>query len=118
MHVTKLSIKSLFFIKKKRHTSKPLEKWGERYCDNLTDFNDMTSSIRFAGAPDGINWNTISFYTQKSYMGKEQYIFKDEEDLDYVRYDNFVFLCEVHLGSNILKKKEIGHLKVFIYCQH
>ena len=81
-------------MKKKLHTPRPLppHKWGELYCDNLTDFNDMTSSIRFAGAPDGINWNTISFYTQKSYKGKEQYIYKDEKDLDYVRYDNFVFL--------------------------
>ena len=73
-------------MKKKPHTSLPSEKWGKLYCDNLTDFNDMTSSIRFAGAPDGIHWNTISFYTQKSYKGKEQYIFKAEEDLDYVRY--------------------------------
>ena len=80
-------------MKKKMHTSKPPGgKWGEPYCDNLIDFNDITSSMRFAGAPDGIYWSTISFYTQKSYKGKEQYIFKAKEDLDYVRYDNFVFI--------------------------
>ena len=79
-------------MKKKLHIPRPLEKWGELFCENLADFNDMTSSIRFAGAPDGINWNTVSFYTQKYYKGKEQYIFKAEEDLDYVRYDIFVFI--------------------------
>ena len=79
-------------MKKKLYTPLPSEKWGKLYCDNLTDFNDMTSSIRFAGAPDGYHWNTVSFYAQKYYTGKEQYIFKAEEDLDYVRYDNFVFI--------------------------
>ena len=99
-------------MKKKPYTPLPSEKWGKFFCDNLTDFNDMTSSIRFAGAPDGYHWNTISFYTQKYYKGQEQYVFKEEEDLDYVRYDNFVFLYEVSLGSDIYPpKNEIRHLK-------
>ena len=60
--------------------------WGENYCEDLRgspSFDNLATSLRFAGAPDGYKYDTISLYEYNFYMGIEQYAYGDAPTLNY-----------------------------------
>jgi len=70
-----------------RSTNSPAySAWGENYCEDLQgspSFDNLASSIRFVGAPDGYKYDTINLYEYNFYMGLEQYAYGDAPSLNY-----------------------------------
>jgi hypothetical protein len=57
--------------------------WGEGYCTDFdATFDNLASSVRFSGAPDGYKQDTINFYEGKYFMGQEQYFYDDAPQFD------------------------------------
>ena len=45
-------------------------------------FDNMASSLRFSGAPDGILYDTINLYEAHYFMGREQFFYDDAPQFD------------------------------------
>ena len=54
--------------------------WGENYCTDLSRyFDNLASSVRFVGAPDGYKYDTLNLYAYDNYAGDEQYFYWDSD---------------------------------------
>ena len=52
--------------------------WDEYNClDFPSSFWDTASSLRYSGAPDGYQYDTINFYEGHYYMGHEHFYYDD-----------------------------------------
>jgi hypothetical protein len=60
--------------------------WGVNDCFNFGDFGNQASSLRFSGAPDGFEYDTINFYEGHYFMGDEQFFYQDATQFNR---DNF-----------------------------
>ena len=60
--------------------------WGEGICFDLQgnpSFDNLASSVRFVGAPDGYKYDTLNLYEYDFYRGYEQYTYGDASSLNY-----------------------------------
>lgn len=58
--------------------------WGEGSCDDMANnVDDVTSSVRFTGAPDGYKYDTLNLYEGQGFMGEEQFFYQDQPSVNY-----------------------------------
>ena len=58
--------------------------WGENYCQDFdARFDNLASSARFTGAPDGYKYDTINLYEGEDFEGEEQYSYQDAPSLNF-----------------------------------
>jgi len=56
--------------------------FGDNYCTNVPrQFLRTASSLRFTGAPDGYKFDTLNFYHQINFSGREEYTYNDKDNM-------------------------------------
>merc|ERR1712080_587072 len=58
--------------------------YGNNYCTNVPGaFINRASSVRFTGAPDDWNYDTINMYFNEYFIGDEEFTYNDTPLLNY-----------------------------------
>jgi len=58
--------------------------YGDNYCSKVpTAFLNVASSLRFTGAPDGMQYDTLNFYHLTNFMGSEEFTYHTSAQLSY-----------------------------------
>ncbi len=62
--------------------------WGENYCTPfVARFDDLASSVRLSGAPNGYKYSTLNLYEGERFMGDEHFYY-DYDDASTFTLDN------------------------------
>ena len=57
--------------------------WGDGFCiDFDSSFSQMASSVRYAGAPNGFEFESLNLYQYDNYGGEEKYIVDETPKMD------------------------------------
>jgi len=56
--------------------------YGDNYCSRVpNNFINSASSLRYTGAPDGYKFDTLNFYHQINFSGREEYTYQDKSSM-------------------------------------
>jgi hypothetical protein len=58
--------------------------YGNNYCTNVpSGFDNVASSLRFTGAPDGWEYDVLNLYFNDFFIGGEEFLYNDMAQLNY-----------------------------------
>ena len=58
--------------------------YGNNYCTNVpAAFDNVASSLRFTGAPDGWEFDVLNLYFNDFFIGDEEYMYGDAAQMNY-----------------------------------
>ena len=58
--------------------------YGDNFCTNVpSGFDNQASSLRYTGAPDAWNADTLNLYNNEFFIGGEEYFYGDVPQLNY-----------------------------------
>ena len=58
--------------------------YGDNFCTDMpSQFDNQASSVRFTGAPDDWNYDTLNIYFNDFFIGDEEFTYDDKTQLNY-----------------------------------